>query len=121
MYTMYQGVSQSLPKTADMKFIDWWLLFCVIVPFLAFMTEILWEHNRIRRRPKDLKKSKKPKNCWCEQTVEVLSDKPVDAPFQQPVSILFILSTLAYIVGYIVLAVSYYSNSNIDLDNYEGY
>jgi len=31
-----------------MKFIDWWLLFCVIIPFFVFMTEIVWEHNRIR-------------------------------------------------------------------------
>lgn len=116
MYTMYQGVSQTLPKMADMKFIDWWLLFCVIVPFLAFMTEIMWEHSRIRRKSKAVKKSRK---CWPEETLNI--DKPVDAPYQRPIQILFILSTLAFVLGYAALAVNYYSNNNIDLTNYEGY
>ena len=116
MYTMYQGVSQSLPKTADMKFIDWWLLFCVIMPFLVFMIEIMWEHSRIRRKSKPVKKSRK---CWPEETLNI--DKPVDAPYQPPIQILFILSTLAFVLGYAALAVNYYSNNNIDLTNYEGY
>ena len=116
MYTMYQGVSQSLPKTADMKFIDWWLLFCVIIPFMAFMTEIMWEQNRIRRNPEGLKKSKKLRP---DQRTQV--DKPSEAPFQRPIQVLFILSTLAFVVGYMATAVNYYSNNNIDLTNYDGY
>lgn len=118
MYTMYQGVSQSLPKTADMKFIDWWLLFCVIVPFLAFMTEIVWEHNRIRRKSKVTKKSRKG---WQEQIDDTESDVPKFAPFQRPIQVLFITLTLAFIAGYAAIAVRYYSNNNIDLTNFEGF
>ena len=39
MYTLYQGVSAGMPKTADLKFIDIWLLFGLIVPFVTFVVE----------------------------------------------------------------------------------
>jgi hypothetical protein len=42
MYTMYQSISESLIKTAYLKMIDYWLLFCLLVPFLIFMIEIYW-------------------------------------------------------------------------------
>ena len=116
MYTMYQGVSQTLPKTGTMKFIDWWLLFCVIMPFLVFMTEIMWEHNHIRRKSMPVKKSRK---CWPEQPID--TDKPVDAPFQRPIHILFITFTMAFVFGYAALAANYYNNNSIDLTNYDGY
>jgi len=116
MYTMYQGVSQSLPKTSDMKFIDWWLLFCVIVPFLAFMTEIMWEHNLIRKNSRVIKKSKK---SWAAPTTE--EDKPINAPYQRQIQILFILSTLAFTIGYAALAINYYSNNSIDLTKFDGF
>ena len=41
MYTLYQGVSASMPKTAYLKFIDIWLLFGLIIPFLTFVVETL--------------------------------------------------------------------------------
>ncbi len=42
MYTMYQSISASLVKTAYMKMIDYWLLFCLLTPFVIFMIEIYW-------------------------------------------------------------------------------
>jgi hypothetical protein len=39
-YTMYQSISESLTKTAYLKMIDYWLLFCLLVPFITFMVEI---------------------------------------------------------------------------------
>ena len=42
MYTMYQSVSQALVQTAYMKMIDYWLLFCLLMPFVIFMIEIYW-------------------------------------------------------------------------------
>ena len=39
MYTLKQGVSAGMPKTADLKFIDIWLLYCLIVPFVTFIVE----------------------------------------------------------------------------------
>ncbi len=40
MYTMYQSISQSLPQTAYLKFIDVWLMFCLLVPFLVFVVQV---------------------------------------------------------------------------------
>ncbi len=42
MYTMYQSISGSLIKTAYLKMIDYWLLFCLLMPFAIFMIEIYW-------------------------------------------------------------------------------
>jgi len=42
MYTMYQSVSGALVKTAYLKMIDYWLLFCLLTPFVIFMIEIYW-------------------------------------------------------------------------------
>jgi len=42
MYTMYQSISESLIKTAYLKVIDYWLLFCLLMPFVIFMIEIYW-------------------------------------------------------------------------------
>jgi hypothetical protein len=42
MYTMYQSISAALVKTAYMKIIDYWLLFCLLTPFVIFMIEIFW-------------------------------------------------------------------------------
>jgi len=42
MYTMYQSISESLIKTAYLKMIDYWLLFCLLMPFFIFMIEIYW-------------------------------------------------------------------------------
>ena len=41
MYTLYQGVSASMPKTADLKFIDIWLLYGLVVPFVTFVVETI--------------------------------------------------------------------------------
>lgn len=41
VYTMYQSVQDSLPKTAYVKLIDIWLMFCLFVPFLVFLLQML--------------------------------------------------------------------------------
>ena len=45
MYTLYLAVSRSLPTTAYMKVIDYWLLFHLVVPFLIFLLLFLVEHS----------------------------------------------------------------------------
>lgn len=42
MYTMYQSISAALTKTAYLKMIDFWLLFCLLLPFAIFMIEVYW-------------------------------------------------------------------------------
>ena len=41
MFTLYQSVSDSMPKTANLKLIDIWLLYGIIVPFVTFLVETL--------------------------------------------------------------------------------
>ena len=49
IYTMFQGVNYSLPQTAYLKFIDYWLIFCLIVPFTIFLIEVGWELDHARK------------------------------------------------------------------------
>jgi hypothetical protein len=42
MYTFYQSISQTIPKTAYIKLIDFWLSFCLFVPFVIFVVESFW-------------------------------------------------------------------------------
>ena len=49
MYTMYQSISAALTKTAYLKMIDFWLLFCLLVPFVIFMIEVYWLLRKIRK------------------------------------------------------------------------
>ncbi len=42
MYTMYQSINETLPKTAYLKYIDYWLLFCLLIPIAIFLIEIIW-------------------------------------------------------------------------------
>ena len=49
IYTMFQGVNYSLPQTAYLKFIDYWLIFCLIVPFTIFLIEVAWALDHARK------------------------------------------------------------------------
>ena len=40
MYTLYQGLQNIMPKVAYLKFIDIFLLYGVIVPFITFMIQV---------------------------------------------------------------------------------
>ena len=40
MYTLYQGLQDNMPKAAYLKFMDIFLLFGVIVPFITFMIQV---------------------------------------------------------------------------------
>ena len=42
MYTMYQSISAAMTKTAYLKMLDYWLLFCLLTPFIIFMIEVFW-------------------------------------------------------------------------------
>ncbi len=59
MYTMYQSISQALVKTAYLKLIDYWLLFCLLMPFVIFMIEIHWLLERTQN-------IEKPSKRWIE-------------------------------------------------------
>ena len=42
MYTFYQSISGSIPKTAYLKLMDYWLIFCLLVPFIIFLVQSYW-------------------------------------------------------------------------------
>ena len=44
-----QNISLSMPKTAYLKLIDIWLIFCLVVPFVTFIVQIFWELQRAKR------------------------------------------------------------------------
>jgi hypothetical protein len=70
MYTMYQSINESSTKTAYLKIIDFWLLFCLLMPFTIFMIEIFW----LLRRPKgDLK----TENNWTEENGKTWSNRRI--------------------------------------------
>lgn len=51
MYTLYQSINESMTKTAYLKMIDYWLLFCLLIPFVIFLIEIYWllhQNNKIQ-------------------------------------------------------------------------
>lgn len=41
MYTLYDSISDSMPNTAYLKFIDIWLLYALILPFITFVIEVI--------------------------------------------------------------------------------
>ena len=58
-YTMYQSISDSTAKTAYLKMLDYWLLFCLLVPFLTFMIEIYWFIKQSEVKTTQIKNDKK--------------------------------------------------------------
>jgi hypothetical protein len=42
MYTMYQSINDSVMKTAYLKMIDYWIIYCLLMPFIIFMIEVFW-------------------------------------------------------------------------------
>jgi len=42
VYTFYQSISLTIPKTTYLKFVDYWLIFCLLVPFVIFLIETYW-------------------------------------------------------------------------------
>ena len=48
MYTLYQSITGSLLQTAYLKMIDYWLLFCLSMPFISFMIEVYWMLHRAK-------------------------------------------------------------------------
>ncbi len=42
MHTLYQSINQSLIKTAYLEMIDYWLIFCLLIPIVIFLIKIHW-------------------------------------------------------------------------------
>jgi hypothetical protein len=97
MYTMYQSISDSLIRTAYLKMIDYWLLFCLLMPFVIFMIEIYWF----------LKKKKEQNSAqkgWTAYNKEIMGNHKVIRGF------VFVI-TLLYMVIYTLVSLAMYNDS----------
>ncbi len=57
MYTMYQSINESLMKTAYLKLIDYYLIFCLLIPIAVFLIEIFWLLNKRKEMDDDSSRS----------------------------------------------------------------
>ena len=103
MYTMYQGISASLPKTAYLKFIDVWVFFCLLVPFIVFLIEVYWELAITKSQKKMLKAKKKSSVGWTVGKEMAVKFELI--PFRRQVQFITIFLTLSFVLGYLGMAV----------------
>ena len=111
MYTMYQGISVSQPKTAYLKYMDYWIFFCLLVPFIVFLIEVYWELSRLRRgknnremqRPKVSQMRILSKGIVMAYNNNTVGDnEEVKIPLRGEVRIVTVSLTAIFIFGYIV-------------------
>lgn len=92
VYTMYQSISTSSPKTEYLKVIDIWIIFCLIIPLAIFMIEVVWKFRDSKTSRVD-KKGRKIGFCPCGSSF--LSKKRLPK--------LIIAATILFIVGYLIM------------------
>ena len=113
MYTLYQGVIQNLPKTAYLKFIDIWLLFCLIVPSVVFLVEVMWELRHVKNLAK-AQKLKFFKKGYVGSEISHDSDQP-KIPNQRLIRLSIIFLTVAFIVIYCLVAAYFLNNPSYEM------
>jgi hypothetical protein len=96
MYTMYQSISQVLPATAYLKFIDIWLMFCLMVPFFVFVLQVFMKVELLR------KFNNSENENWVETKI---SDRAIKV-------VLFVVPvlTILFMFLYLCFAIHFYSN-----------
>jgi hypothetical protein len=93
MYTMYQSIIETATKTAYLKFIDFWLLFCLLIPFMTFVLEVYWYLS-----PADINRAKRTRNSF---------QKCVNQIFEQKFMQKFIpFFTIVFILAYVLTAIA---------------
>ena len=43
MYTLFQSIATTMPQTAYLKLLDYWMFYGLIMPFVVFILLIIWE------------------------------------------------------------------------------
>ncbi len=103
MYTMYQSISQSLPQTAYLKFIDVWLMFCLLVPFVVFVAQILLKIEI----PRKINSNQTKKWTTNMKKMKVILDK---SNLRKCLIFFIPSSTIIFILGYFLTSIYFYSN-----------
>ena len=99
MYTLYQSVSLSISQTAYLKMIDYWLLFCLIIPFIVFLMEM----NCHLKGAKFVEKCPKNSKSWMKE------DEVKKLSYQKRGMCIIPLFTLVFSGFYIVIAIVMYN------------
>jgi hypothetical protein len=98
MYTMYQSISQTLPVTAYLKFIDVWLIVCLLLPFFVFVVQVFAKiQARAEQNQISFQKQQKQKNIWSRACVS------------QCVIMLIPILTFIFILCYVCVAIVYFT------------
>ena len=103
-YTFYQSISDSIPKTAYLKLMDYWLIFCLLIPFIIFLVQSYW--------------------CFCHENLSqgAMRVGPVDKgkssgkkpPRRKVVQVMIVSLTAIFIFAYSLTAAStFYSYKEI--------
>ena len=101
MYTLYQSISQTIPKTAYLKLIDYWLIFCLLAPFVIFIIESGWYLDQA-------KKSKavfQPLKGWINN---VQPQKQNSNSGRKSIQMIVLASTAIFTITYFSFAIYYY-------------
>lgn len=89
LYTYIQGITHDIPMTSYLKFIDYWLIFCLFTPIGIFLIEVGWLLNFYTHK-------------------EDVSDHQHKIPFQSHIRISFLLTTFFFVSIYTILATVFY-------------
>jgi hypothetical protein len=84
MYTMYQSISDKLIRTAYLKMIDYWLLFCLLMPFFIFMIEIYW----LLMNKKELSSTE---NGWMADKQEITTNRKIVRRFVFAITLFYLI------------------------------
>ena len=99
MYTLYQSIADSMPKTAYLKFLDYWLLYGMILPFVVFSILVIWE--LMDQNPKTYPRS-----------VEKLHKKPSEKSILRHARCILPTITIFFIIIYTLAAMIVYFNGH---------
>jgi hypothetical protein len=91
-----------MPKTAYLKLIDIWLIFCLVVPFLTFIIQIYWELERAKRE-----KSPTTATGW------VPNHPPKNEKSMMFIQYSVVSLTLVLVIAYWAYALTVYFNVNV--------
>jgi hypothetical protein len=99
MYTLYQSISQLLPKTAYLKFIDVWLMFCLMVPLFVFAIQVFFKLEMINKNKVKGNDGSRPARI-----------KSTPENIKKLVLILVPLTTVLFTGFYLAFAIHFYAN-----------
>ena len=109
IYTFYQGISQTIPRTEYMKLIDYWLMYCLLDPFIIFIIQCIWYLDSMRGVNRDSIKIGKTNVKWIPNK----STKISFLPQKRVVKFVIISFTVLTTFCYFAVAIYVYNFQNI--------